>query len=155
MKTLLLLLITLTSFCSFSQDSTYVAFYKPETDQAIGDNIPYLVGSKEIPGYGLEIRSCQLDDSVNLPNGRKIAGLNCIISEAEFYKGGLLTFNQDTTTIVGMSVEPIGNDGAKFSVEGEDFSVGFTLSNGAILAYEDRYSVFNTKGLGVWKIEKK
>lgn len=155
MKTLILLFLLGNFAYGFSQDTLRLTA-SANSDEIIGDEyIPYIVGSKDVPGYDIEIRNCKKDETISLPNGRKIAGLNCVLSESEDYKGGLLTFDGDTTIIVDMRVFPVGESEGKFVVEGKDFSMSFTLLTGDILAHENRYCIFNTRGEGVWKIEKK
>ena len=116
--------------------------------------VPFLVGSNKISGYKLEIRNCIDDESSILSNGRKIAGLSCILFECEEYLGGKMIFGNDTTNILGMSIEPLDSC-ALFIVKGKDFSMGFTLVSGFILKYENNYSTFNTQNVGIWTIKKR
>jgi len=118
------------------------------------NHVPYIIGSMEFPEYEVETRTCHVDESITLPNGRRIAGLSCIILDKEIYIGGSLIFGTDTTTITDLVVTPDG-EGAKFTVKGKDFDMDFNLVNGFILKYENEYALFNTKGRGVWEIRKK
>lgn len=158
MKTLLLFFLTVLSLKSDAQDKNIEHIM--HTNDSAGviyfgkDYVPYLVGSIEFPEYGVETRSCHLDETITLSNGRIIVGLSCIIFDKEIYVGGDLIFEGDTTTITDMVVTPDG-DGAKFIVNGKDFDMNFTLVNGFILKYEDEYVLFNTKGRGIWEIRKK
>jgi len=150
--TLLLSAFALT--CSSQDSLTIIA--DNYFDEPIEDGkVPFVIGSKEEPGYKLQIRTCERDETVKLPNGRMIAGLNCILSEISYYKGGDLTFNGDTTEIVSIKVAPVGDNEGEFVVEGKDFNMSFTLTNGYILAYENSYFIFKTKGVGIWRIDKK
>lgn len=131
--------ICLISFLNFSQNS-------------LGE-FPYIVGSGEIDGYDIEIRTCPVEESHELPNGRRIGGLNCIISDADNYIGGRLIFKDEETVISSIDIKPKGET-AEFIVRGESFSMSFTLETGNILKLEENYSEFITKGLGIWSIHK-
>lgn len=157
MKSILLPILLLLAVTSNSQDSlsNYTVYYPNVSTSSIDKAyVPYIVGSLEIPGYGLEIRTCSADESIELPNGRRIAGLSCILLDKSEYVGGELVFNSDTTTITDVVITPT-EDGAIFRVIGNKFSMDFTLSTGIILRLEDNYTVFNTDGKGVWTIFKK
>jgi len=158
-RTLLIMVLLMCYFVSNSQDlDISYANYIPEyqANKIIVDNgeIPYLVGSSTIPGYELEIRSCPIDESVTLSNGRRIGGLNCILVDKDDYIGGEIIFNGNSTKIISISIITKGND-AEFIVNGENFSMSLTLSNGTILELEDNYSTFNTNNIGIWSIYKK
>jgi len=158
MKTILLsLLLICTITLNAQNDSTMYSYYPsnisvPEFDGK--EYVPYVVGSHTIPGYELEIRVCSLDEAI-LSNGKRIAGLSCIITEEESYVGGDLIFDGDTTTIVSVKAVAKGSDGAEFVVTGKDFTMKFNLSDGHILKLENDYTTFNTEGVGVWTITKK
>lgn len=157
MKSTLLLPIFIL-FCnfSFSQKPDTAKTAVAPTYNQIGDGyIPYIVGSSTIPGYEIKIMSCKDDSSVTLSNGKKIAGISCIISENKEYVGGKLIFEGDTTEIKKIIVTPVGKDGARFTVRGKDFDMSFTLDNGIILAYESDCAVFSTENVGIWTIVKK
>ncbi|MEK6828509.1 MAG: hypothetical protein AABY15_00050, partial [Nanoarchaeota archaeon] len=124
MKTILLLpiLFIFTSSFGYSQNSVSPVKMTTDTTKFINDGyVPYIVGSSTIPGYDIKVMTCKDDASVTLKNGRKIAGLSCILSESSDYIGGKLIFNNDTTIIKKMTITPVGKSGARFSVRGEDF----------------------------------
>ena len=158
MKQILLLpILLLFATLTYAQKDTSVfyTYYPGMINSGIEDgHVPYLVGSAFIPGYNIEMRTCADDESVTLSNGRRIAGLSCILLDKHDYVGGKLIFKNDTTNIVDVSIIPVGED-AKFIVKGEDFSMEFTLTNGTILKLEDTHTVFNTDGTGIWTIVKK
>lgn len=159
MKTLLLIFVTTVtlqlnaqydtlSFKSRSYNSYELAMMSDK------NQVPYIVGSYDFPEYGVETRTCHVDESITLPNGRRIAGLSCIVLDKGSYIGGNLIFGKDTTTITNMTVSPDG-EGAMFTVEGKDFSMSFNLVTGVILKHEENCAIFNTKNRGVWSIIKK
>lgn len=171
MKIILILLTFIFSFKVYSQtdtlspDSTCVNLYVNPSwsvypssivgHYSIGENyIPYVVGSNKIPGYEVEMRICSKDSTSVLSNGKRVAGLNCLIYEKNEYAGGEMTFKNDTTVIKDVKLIPI-EDGALFTVIGEDFSMSFTLRTGIILKYENEYAIFNTINKGIWGIRKK
>jgi hypothetical protein len=160
MKTILLLpVLLLLANLSYSQDNdslkSYSVYYPNANFKPIADGqIPYIIGSSVVPGYDIEIRTCPADENVTLSNGRKIAGLSCILLEKTDYIGGNLISGKDTTVITNVVITPT-EDGAIFAVTGEKFSMDFTLSTGTILKLEDNYTVFNTDGKGIWSIVKK
>lgn len=153
MKTTLLLFSLIISAIPYCQDSSLVA-YAPSNTLISDGYVPYVVGSTFIPGYDLEIRTCTVDETITLSNGKRIAGLSFIIFEKKEYIGGNLIFNGDTTKITDILIEPL-DSGANFIVKGKDFSMNFNLSDGCILMLEDSFTVFNTEGIGVWSIIKK
>ena len=157
MKTTLLLPLLLL-FCTFGYSQTIdsSSFRHQENNVQIDTGyVPYIVGSATMPGYDIKIMTCKDDASVTLKNGRKIAGLSCILSEGGDYVGGHLIFKDDTTIIKKITIVPIGKSGARFTVTGKDFEMSFTLENGVILAYEENCATFNTENIGIWTIVKK
>jgi len=158
MKSILLPILLLLAMTSYSQDSlnNYTVYYPNVVSTSLADSgqVPYIVGSCVIPGYDVEIRTCPADESIELPNGRRIAGLSCILLDKNEYLGGKLIFNNDTTTITDVVITPT-EDGAIFHVIGKKFSMDFTLTTGTILKLEDTYTVFNTDGRGIWTIFKR
>ena len=157
MKSILLPILLLLAITSYSQDSlvSYTVYYPNTQPSSIeSGQVPYIIGSCVIPGYSLEIRTCSADESIELPNGRRIAGLSCILLDKSEYIGGKLIFNNDTTTITDVVITPT-EDGAIFHVIGKKFTMDFTLSTGSILKLEDNYTVFNTEEKGIWTIYKK
>jgi hypothetical protein len=160
MKTLLLLLTLIVSVNLSAQSDTlngrYTIFYPNNANTILiyDGYIPYIVGSNEIPGYEIETRVCEDDTTVTLSNGRRIAGLSCIIFEKIEYIGGSMMFKGDTTVVTDIQIVPIGDE-AEFTVVGEDFSMSFTLKTGIILKYENDFAVFNTEDRGIWTIRKK
>jgi len=162
MKTLLLLLtlaflsVNLDAQSSDTLKGKYTVFYPNSTSGFTVDNgyVPYLVGSNDIPGYELETRVCENDTTLTLSNGRRIAGLSCIIFEKTDYIGGTMVFEGDTTIVNDIKIVPVGDE-AEFTVVGEGFSMSFTLRTGIILKYENDYTTFNTDEKGIWTIHKK
>lgn len=156
MKSILLPILLLLAMTSYSQDSLVsYAVYKTNVSPFVEDGqVSYIVGSCLIPGYDIEIRTCSIDESITLPNGRRIAGISCILLDKSDYIGGNLIFNKDTTIITDVVITPT-LDGAIFQVIGKKFSMDFTLITGHILRLEDNYTVFNTDGKGIWSIYKK
>ena len=162
MKTNLLLPIFLL-FCSVGytqkvDSSKHYQYYQSNNIESVAIEagyVPYIIGSPEIPGYEVKIMTCKDDASTTLSNGRKIAGLSCIISESNQYIGGKLIFDGDTTVITKITIVPIDKISAKFIVKGEEFEMSFTLEEGVILAFENNYSIFNTRSIGTWTIVKK
>ncbi|NRA90867.1 MAG: hypothetical protein HRU43_07065 [Simkaniaceae bacterium] len=163
MKTALFILKLLFAVNLNAQESTFdtldiqMVAYSPNNEGSIiGDGfIPYIVGSYKFPSYGeIETRTCTAEESMTLPNGRRIAGLSCILFDADQYVGGNMVFENDTTIITDISVVPVG-EGALFTVKGKDFTMSFTLSTGLILRYEYNHATFNTEDRGVWTIYKK
>src|SRR5690606_17977255 len=113
MKKLLLLLTLFVSVSLNAQNDTLrnYAVYYPNNSNVINIQngyIPYLVGSHEIPGYEVETRVCEDDSTVTLSNGRRIAGLSCIIFERTEYVGGTLEFNGDSTVVIDIQIVPVG-----------------------------------------------
>ena len=169
MKTILLILLFAIQLNVQSQEhikekflsdtSNYTAYIGTKYNSKIqifnSNYIPYIVGSSTIPGYKIEIRICPNDDKAILSNGKHIAGISCILSEKLKYIGGSLIFGDNKTIITDISVVPIGESEAKFTVIGKDFSMNFTLKNGKILKFENDYVIFNTKNKGIWLIKKK
>jgi hypothetical protein len=162
MKTLLLLLALSLSVYTDAQTAaesdsttTWKTYTSSNTGLFLGEDvIPYVVGSYNIPGYELETRVCSNDESVTLSNGRRIAGLSCILFDTPDYIGGEMVFGGDTTVVTNIVCAPVA-DGALFTVTGEEFNMSFTLTTGIILKYESNYAIFNTEGRGVWTIHKK
>lgn len=153
MKRLLIALIfAIPSFSATSQDTTV---NKQISAGYISEgNVPYIVGSYNVPGYNkIEIRYCP-SDGAKLSNGKSIAGLSCVIADKMDYFGGSFIFDGDTTTILDIRAIPIGNSG-RFEVVGKSFTMGFELSKGTILALENEYATFKTEGEGLWEIRKK
>lgn len=157
--TILLLVVSLNSYSQSNGDTTYFSgigdtifnAYVPQKD--LGNRIPYIVGSATIPGYKIETRDCPIEETILLPNGRRVAGLSCILRDKDNYLGGTLTFGQKSTIITDIVIIPEG-DGARFIVRGKDFDMDLTLRNGLILELENDYSVLNTDGVGIWSIKK-
>jgi len=162
MKTLLLLLALIMSANTDAQSAsktdstiTWTVYQSTGTDTYTSEGtLPYLVGACDISGYDIETRVCTDDETVTLSNGRKIAGLSCIIFDTPEYIGGEMVFNGDTTVVKNIEVAPVA-DCAVFTVTGEDFTMSFTLKTGIILKYESDYTTFNTEGRGIWTIHKK
>lgn len=159
MKTILLLLTLILSVNLSAQADTlgaeWTKYYPKNSGTTIDDGyVPYLVGSFKMPEYALETRVCPAEQTITLPNGRKIAGLSCIFFDKSEYVGGNLIFGDDTTFITDITVIPV-DEGAKFTVSGEEFDMSFTLRTGMILRYENDYATFNTENRGVWTIRKK
>jgi len=159
MKILLLLLTLILSVNLKAQadtlDANWTKYYPGSKTSIIEDGyIPYLVGSFKMSEYALETRVCPEEQTITLPNGRKIAGLSCIFFDKSEYIGGNLIFGDDTTLITDIEVAPV-DDGAKFTVSGKDFDMSFTLRTGMILRYENDYATFNTENKGIWTIHKK
>jgi hypothetical protein len=156
MKTALLILSLIFAVNLNAQVDTSFTVYHPTSEGLLIDDgfIPYIVGSYNFPEYGIETRTCTAEESMTLPNGRRIAGLSCILFDADQYVGGDMVFESDTTIITDISVVPVG-EGALFTVKGKDFTMSFTLVTGLILRYEDNHATFNTEDRGVWTIYKK
>ena len=160
MKLILLPLLMLLA-SSHAQDTiccnskvSYTAYYSSSSRESILDakKIPFIIGSCSNPEYGVEVRICNIDESLVLSSGRKIAGLNYVILEKEQYIGGRLISSGDSTTITDIYIIP--GDEVIFVVRGESFDMNLTLSTGAILKLESAYAIFSTEGR-VWLIEKK
>lgn len=160
MKTLLLLLTLILSVNLSAQVDTlkgkYTVFSPNKlSDFMIGDGyVPYLVGSSKFPGYEVETRICENDTSITLSNGRRIAGLSCMLFEKTDYIGGTMIFDGDSTIVTDIQAVPVGYE-VEFTVTGKDFSMSFTLRTGIILKYENEYTTFNTEEKGIWTIHKK
>ena len=65
-----------------------------DADSVDSSFIMYFVGDNLVPGYPIEIN--YKENLVNLPNGRKIAGLGHILSDKNEYIGGEMIFKGDT-----------------------------------------------------------
>jgi hypothetical protein len=158
MKTLLLLIaLSLSAYtdAQTASESDSTTTWTSYSGIFLGEDvIPYMVGSYNMPGYELETRVCSNDESVTLSNGRRIAGLSCILFDAPDYIGGEMVFGGDTTVVTNIVCTPVA-DGALFTVTGEEFNMSFTLTTGIILKYESNYVIFNTEDRGVWTIHKK
>jgi len=152
MKTILLIFLLILTASAYCQDTTLLV--RANKTKIKDGYVPYVVGSNKIKGYAIEIRSCPLDEGVILENGRRIAGLSCIVTDKSQYVGGTLTFKKKETEILDMKVQTVGNE-VRFVVTGKDFNMELTLSNGAILKMEDDVTTFFTKGKGIWSIAKK
>jgi hypothetical protein len=142
MRFLILTISLLFSTAGFSQDvdTGYVIFSNQNTTADInpGDNyLMYTVGSYNLSGYGVETRWCPIDSSIRLSNGRRVAGLNYILDAKYDYIGGQLIFGVRSTRIVDVLFAEVG-DGARFTVKGEDFEMGFTLLNEGSMVYQKR-----------------
>jgi len=116
--------------------------------------IMYFVGDNLVPGHPIEIKYCHKENLVNLPNGRKIAGLGHILSDKNEYIGGEMIFKGDTTVIFDMEIKLIDN-GALLFVYGNDFSMRFAIDNGIILSDSEDQVVFLTGNEVLWNINKK
>lgn len=162
MKTTLFLLTLIFAVNMNAQESEYDTLYIHMTKfsptnigtQIEDGEIPYIVGSYKFSEYEVETRACSIEESMTLSNGRRIAGLSCILFDKSEYIGGNLIFGDDTTIITEITVLPVG-EGVEFTVKGEDFIMSFTLKTGLILKYENGYATFNTENKGIWTIQKK
>lgn len=117
--------------------------------------VMYLVGSDHMPEYKIELKKCSTKGQIILSNGRTAPALNCFIVDKKDYIGGTLVSSDNTTEIVDIKMEPLGESGAKFIVMGKSFDMSFTLVDGMILRIGGEEVIFHTEGKGVWKISKK
>ena len=133
--------------------STFAASQKTIETQPV--EVMYLVGSDHMPEYKIELKKCSTKGQIILSNGRTAPALNCFIVDKKDYIGGTLISSDNTTEIVDIKMEPLGESGAKFIVMGKSFDMSFTLVDGMILRIGGEEVIFHTEGKGVWKISKK
>jgi len=140
-------------FALFMAMSTFAASQKTTETKPV-ESI-YLVGCDHMPEYKVEVKRCSTKEQDTLSNGRTVPALNCFIVDKKEYIGGTLISSDNTTEIVDIKMEPIGEEGATFIVMGKVFDMSFTLVDGMILRIGGEEAIFHTKGKGVWKIRKK
>lgn len=157
MRFIIFTISVLFSTLSFGQVDTsdYIIYShdSPLAEQRGDEYLMYTVGSYRVSGYIVETRWCPIDSSIKLSNGRHVAGINYVLDDKYDYIGGQMTFGTRSTRIVDIVFAEVG-DGARFTVKGEDFEMGFTLEDGYILELENTHCAFFTEGKGVWGIKK-
>lgn len=137
-------------------NATYV-----ETGKDTGQNknsFQYLVGSQKVDGYAMQVHTYSPSTTIvvtTFSNGRSAPILQMYVNNKVDYIGGTLENSKGkTTTITDITLKEKDST-LIFSVIGKDFTMSFTLSNGAILKEEPNVTVFYTEGVGAWKIFKK
>lgn len=154
MRTLLILLTCLfLQTLSTAQVSSYKLVQGDNTE-----NLPYIVGSENIPGYQIEIHTLlanKVEKAKQFKNGKNAPVLQDYIANKKDYIGSLLENEKNEfTRITNITLVELGNT-ILFTVTGKDFSRSFTLETGTILTETDKVTVFHTKDIGIWKIYKK
>ena len=78
--------------------------------------------------------------------------------EADFIGNVLEDFDmgmESTTVVTGISLKPNGDDSAMFCIDGEDFSCGFDVKYGGIIAGDEGYLTFSGYGGHVFRVRVK
>lgn len=124
------------------------------------ENFVYLVGSKKIPGYDIQV--CKVDYNVNdansmkmFNNGKRAPVLQLFVASKQNYIGGILEDEKGKKTIIiDASIVEEGNT-LRFTVIGKNFSRSFTLETGEIVKQNSTTLVLYTDKVGIWKVIKK
>ena len=88
-------------------------------------------------------------------NGRSAPILQVYVLNKSQYVGGILENEKGKKTVINDIVLAESGKTLLFTVVGKDFSMSFTLERGCILKESEDVTVFNTDGVGIWKINKK
>lgn len=98
-------------------------------------------------------------------NGRVYPMWGQFVEKEKEFIGGILDDSGDAmdkkleiapaqTKITGITLKPNGETSAFFKVEGENFSCGFDVARGGIIAGEEGWLTFSGYGGHIWRIKK-
>jgi len=142
MKKIAILLTLVTSMICSAQT--------PQSNQ-----VNYITGSPMVTQYG--IKTCSVDiSSLNISSVTPAPILQVYVASKNDFIGGVLVNEKGKKTkIKDLTLEKSPTGRSLFTVVGKDFSSGFTLADGFILAEEKNEIVFYTDKVGIWKVIKK
>lgn len=145
MKTILLTVILLFSTITFKGQN--------KTNNQEWYDFSYIVGHHDIVGYEPTYCSNKINiKPVIFSNGMSAPVLQYYVANKNKY-AMIENMSGQKTKLKNIILIPIGNT-LFFSVVGNDFSMAFTLENGAILDETETTTIFYTENVGIWKIYK-